>query len=105
MSVRNSDASILSQLKRDRTQASFCTQRRTLQNQVQTGVFVAAVNPQSGVYDATRVDNFNNGNFTTYYRASPATIVSVPCDCGTMPVQTSNENVPIAQPVSSQSPQ
>lgn len=105
MSLRNSDASILSTLKRDRTQAAFFTQRRTLQAQAQTGIFVAPYNPQSGVYDATRVDNFNNGNFPTFYRASPATIISTPCDCNSLPIQTSNENVPISQPVNSQSPQ
>jgi len=42
---------------------------------------VAQVNPQTGVDTNSRILNYNDGNYTTYYRASPATVISVPCDC------------------------
>jgi hypothetical protein len=106
MSTRNSDASQLTLLKQSRTQAAFFNQRRTLQNAAQTGVFVAQVNPQTGVDTNSRILNYNDGNYTTYYRASPATIVSVPCDCADAAAKpTANENVPVQQPVNAASPQ
>jgi len=106
MSCRNFDASQLTQLKRDRTQAAFFNQRRALQNSAQTGVFVAQVNPQTGVETNSRILNYDNGNYTTYYRASPATVISVPCDCAdAAPKPTVNENVPVQQPVNEASPQ
>ena len=106
MSTRNSDASQLTLLKQSRTQAAFFNQRRTLQNAAQTGVFVAQVNPQTGVDTNSRILNYNDGNYTTYYRASPATIISVPCDCSDATAKpVMNENVPVQQPVNSDSPQ
>ena len=106
MSCRNSDASQLTLLKQSRTQAAFFNQRRALQNAAQTGVFVAQVNPQTGVDTNSRILNYNDGNYTTYYRASPATIVSVPCDCSDATAKpTVNENVPVQQPVNAASPQ
>jgi hypothetical protein len=106
MSTRNSDCSQLSQLKRDRVQAAYFYQQRTLQNIAQTGVFVPALNPQTGVYDSTRITYVDTGSQTEYYRAMPATIVNVPCFCtdATTPA-TMNENVPILQPVNQTSPQ
>ena len=106
MSCRNSDASQLTLLKQSRTQAAFFNQRRALQNAAQTGVFVAQVNPQTGVDTNSRILNYNDGNYTTYYRASPATVVSVPCDCSdATTTPTMNENVPVQQPVNAESPQ
>ena len=106
MSCRNSDASQLTLLKQSRTQAAFFNQRRALQNAAQTGVFVAQVNPQTGVDTNSRILNYNDGNYTTYYRASPATIISVPCDCSDATAKpVMNENVPVQQPVNSDSPQ
>ena len=106
MSCRNSDASQLTLLKQSRTQAAFFNQRRALQNAAQTGVFVAQVNPQTGVDTNARILNYNDGNYTTYYRASPATVVSVPCDCSdATTTPTMNENVPVQQPVNAASPQ
>ena len=106
MSCRNSDASQLTLLKQSRTQAAFFNQRRALQNAAQTGVFVAQVNPQTGVDTNSRILNYNDGNFTTYYRASPATVISVPCDCADATAKpVMNENVPVQQPVNAASPQ
>ena len=106
MSCRNSDASQLTVLKQNRTQAAFFNQRRALQNAAQPGIFVAQVNPQTGVDTNSRILNYENGNYTTYYRASPATIVSVPCDCpDAAPRPTANQNVPVQQPVNDASPQ
>ena len=106
MSCRNSDASQLTLLKQSRTQAAFFNQRRTLQNAAQTGVFVAQSNPQTGVDTNSRILNYNDGNYTTYYRASPATIVSVPCDCpDAAPRPVMNQNVPVQQPVNAASPE
>jgi len=71
-------------------------------------VIVNAYNPQTGNYNASKMNDIDNGSRTTYYRASPATIISVPCVCldaSGIPAATQNINVPIQQPVNNSSPQ
>jgi hypothetical protein len=108
MSTRNYDAQELTKLKRDRNEAAFFQRQIVLQNAAQTGVVVNQYNGQTGVYNASKMGDIANGSFTTYYRASPATIISVPCFCvdvSFVPVpQTANINVPIQQPVNDSSP-
>lgn len=108
MSTRNSDASQLTKLKRDRNQATYFSMVRDAQNRAQSGVIVNAYNPQTGNYNASKMNDIDNGSYTTYYRASPATIISVPCICldaSGIPAATQNINVPIQQPVNNSSPQ
>lgn len=106
MSTRNSDASQLTKLKRDRNQAAYFTMINNAQAAAPNGVIVNSYNPQTGNYNASKIGDIDNGSRTTYYRASPATIVSVPCFCtDASPTPTVNENVPIQQPVNDGSPQ
>lgn len=106
MSTRNSDASQLTKLKRDRNQAAFFTLINNAQAAAPNGVIVNSYNPQTGNYNASKMNDIDNGSRTTYYRSSPATIVSVPCICtDTSTPPTQNENVPIKQPVNDASPQ
>ena len=107
MSTRNYDAQELTKLKRDRNEAAFFTRQITLQNAATTGVIVNQYNGQTGVYNASKMGDIANGSFTTYYRASPATIISIPCFCldaSGIPAATANINVPIQQPVNDSSP-
>lgn len=78
MTTRNFDSSDLTRLTRDRTQFSFFSQRTTAQTQAPTGVYVRGINPQTGVTAQSSINNLDNGDYTTYYRAFPTTIVSVP---------------------------
>ena len=108
MSTRNSDASQLTKLKRDRNQATYFSMIRDAQNRAQSGVIVNAYNPQTGNYNASKMNDIDNGSRTTYYRSSPATIISVPCVCqdpSGIPAATQNINVPIQRPVNNSSPQ
>lgn len=108
MSARNSDASQLTKLKRDRNQAAFFNRINTLQAAAQPGVIVNSVNPQTGKYDSSKMADIANGSYTTYYRASPSTVIDIPCFCsGSDVVVTSriNVNQPIQQPVNDHSPQ
>jgi hypothetical protein len=106
MSTRNSDASQLTKLKRDRNQATYFSMLRDAQNGARSGVSYNAYNPQTGNYNASKMNDIDNGSRTTYYRASPATVVSVPCICtDATTANTLNVNVPIQQPVNDGSPQ
>lgn len=78
MTTRNFDSSNLTRLTRDRTQYSFFSQRTTAQNQAKDGVYVRGINPQTGVTAQSSINNLDNGDYTTYYRAFPTTVVSVP---------------------------
>jgi|APCry1669189534_1035231.scaffolds.fasta_scaffold35251_3 gentisate 1,2-dioxygenase len=108
MSTRNYDSSQLTWLKRDRNQAAFFTLINNAQAAAQGGVIVNSYNPQTGNYNASKMNDIDNGSRTTYYRSTPATIISVPCFCvdaSGIPAATQNENVPIQQPVNDASPQ
>jgi hypothetical protein len=59
-------------------QFSFFSQRSTVQNNAKTGVYFRGINPQTGVTAQSSVNNLDNGDYTTYYRAFPTTVVSVP---------------------------
>ena len=81
---------------------------RDAQNGARSGVSYNAYNPQTGNYNASKMNDIDNGSRTTYYRASPATIISVPCVCldaSGIPAATQNINGPIQQPVNNSSPQ
>ena len=78
MTTRNFDSSDLTRLTRDRTQWSFFSQRTTAQTQAPGGVYVRGINPQTGVTAQSSINNLDNGDYTTYYRAFPTTVVSVP---------------------------
>jgi hypothetical protein len=108
MSARNYDAQTLTKLKRDRNEAAFFQRQITLQNAAQPGVVVNQYNGQTGMFNASKMADIANGSFTTYYRASPATVISIPCFCvdaSGIPANTANINVPIQQPVNDRSPE
>jgi len=100
MGTRNFDSSDLIRLTRDRTQFSFFSQRSTEQTTAKDGVYVRGINPQTGVTAQSSVNNLNNGDYTTYYRAFPTTVVSVPYNTlNTTPQQRSEEeDTPIIIP-------
>jgi len=104
------DSSTLTKLKSDRNQAAYFVRQGNLQAAAQPGVFVQNVNPQSGVFDASKFGDIANGSINTYYRSSPATIISfsptfLDVSGNTYPTATANINVPIYQPVNDNSPQ
>jgi hypothetical protein len=66
MSTRNSDASQLTKLKRDRNQATYFSMIRDAQNRATSGVIVNAYNPQTGNYNASKMNDIDNGSRTTY---------------------------------------
>jgi hypothetical protein len=109
MSTRNFDAQELTKLKRDRNEAAFFQRQIVLQNAAQPGIAVNQYNGQTGIFNASKMAEIANGSYATYYRASPATVISVPCFCvdvSFVPVpQTANINVPIQQPVNDRSPE
>jgi hypothetical protein len=78
MTTRNFDSSDLTRLTRDRTQFSFFSQRTTAQAEAKDGVYVRGINPQTGITAQSSVNNLINGDYTTYYRAFPDTVISVP---------------------------
>jgi hypothetical protein len=109
MSTRNYDAKRLTELKRDRNEAAFFDRARQQANAAQTGVFVPQFNPQTGMYDSSKFAEISNGVINVFYRASPATIISLSPTyldvSGNAPVAaTQNVNVPIYQPVNDCSP-
>ena len=120
MSLRNSDCSQLTKLKADRNQAAFFTKARARQNIAQPGVFVGTYNPQSGNFNASKITEIAVGSQTTYYRASPNTVISTPnlytvdlstqtvvnaCDCSLIIPGGNNVTNPVIQPVNDFSPQ
>ena len=78
MTTRNYDSSDLTRLIRDRAQYSNFQLRTIAQNRATNGVYVRGVNPQTGITAQSEVNNLSNGDYTTYYRAFPTTIISVP---------------------------
>jgi hypothetical protein len=104
------DSSTLTKLKGDRNQAAFFSRQGRLQAAAQPGVFVAPFNPQSGLFDASKLGDITTGSINTFYRSSPATIISfsptyLEVSGNVVPVYTQNINVPIIQPVNDNSPQ
>jgi len=109
MSTRNYDAKRLTELKRDRNEAAFFNRAQQQANAAQTGVFVPQFNPQTGMYDSSKFAEISNGAMNVFYRASPATIISLSPTyldvSGNAPAAaTQNVNVPIYQPVNDFSP-
>jgi hypothetical protein len=109
MSTRNSDASQLTKEKRNRNEAAFFNRTQLQINAAQNGVFVQGVNPQSGVYDASKFGEITPGSMNTFYRANPATIISLSPTyldiSGNEPRPAqSNYNVPFYQPINDNSP-
>jgi hypothetical protein len=121
MSLRNSDCSQLTKLKADRNQAAFFSRRVAAQAIATPGTFIAAYNPQSGCFDASKITEITTGSQTVYYRANPNTVVSTPnlytvdqatqtivnaCECNlTLPTNGTSITNPISQPVNDFSPQ
>jgi hypothetical protein len=92
MSTRNSDASQLTKEKRNRNEAAFFNRTQLQINAAQNGVFVQGVNPQSGVYDASKFGEISLS--PTYLDIS-----------GNEPRPAqSNYNVPFYQPINDNSP-
>ena len=109
MSTRNYDAKRLTELKRDRNEAAYFSRQNQQAAAAQTGVYVPQFNPQSGVYDSSKFTEISNGAMNVFYRASPATIISLSPTyldvSGNTPLPaTQNINVPIYQPVNDNSP-
>ena len=109
MSTRNYDAKRLTELKRDRNEAAYFSRQNQQAAAAQTGVYVPQFNPQSGVYDSSKLTEISNGVMNVFYRASPATIISLSPTyldvSGNTPLPaTQNVNVPIYQPVNDNSP-
>lgn len=110
MSTRNYDAKRLTELKRDRNEAAFFDRARVQANAAQTGVFVPQFNPQTGMYNSSKFAEISNGAMNVFYRASPATIISLSptflrdVSGNTPAAATQNINVPIYQPVNDFSP-
>ena len=104
------DSSTLTKLKSDRNQAAYVVRQNTLRRAAQPGVFVESYNPQSGNFDASKFNDIVNGSINTFYRSSPATVISLSPTfldvSGSTPAPaTRNINVPIFQPVNDNSPQ
>jgi hypothetical protein len=104
------DSSTLTKLKGDRNQAAYVVRQNNLKAAAQPGVFVQSYNPQSGTFDASKYTDIVNGSINTFYRSSPATIISLSPTfldvSGSTPTPaTQNINVPIFQPVNDNSPQ
>jgi hypothetical protein len=109
MSTRNYDAKRLTELKRDRNEAAYFSRQNQQAAAAQTGVYVPQFNPQSGVYDSSKFTEISNGAMNVFYRASPATIISLSptyldVSGNTPRPATQNVNVPIYQPVNDNSP-
>ena len=103
------DASTLTKLKSDRNQAAYFVRQNNLKENTQPGVFVQSYNPQSGTFDASKFTDIVNGSINTFYRSSPATVISLSPSfldvSGSAPTPaTQNINVPIFQPVNDISP-
>jgi hypothetical protein len=103
------DSSTLTKLKSDRNQAAYVIRQSTLRRAAQPGVFVESYNPQSGMFDASKFTDIVNGSINTFYRSSPATVISLSPAfldvSGSTPAPaTTNINVPIFQPVNDNSP-
>ena len=104
------DSSTLTKLKSDRNQASYFSRQAARQQAAQPGVYVSGTNPQTGTFDASKFNDIVNGSINTFYRSSPATIISfsptfLDVSGNVYPVATANINVPIYQPVNDNSPQ
>jgi hypothetical protein len=104
------DSSTLTKLKGDRNQAAFFSRQSQLQAAAQPGIFVPSYNPQSGLFDASKIGDITTGSINTFYRSSPATVISysptyLEVSGNVVYVATANENVPIIQPVNDNSPQ
>ena len=80
MTTRNYDSSDLTRLIRDRVQFNNFQMRVTAQNSAAGGIYVRGINPQTGNTADSLIDNLSNGDYTTYYRAFPTTVISVPCN-------------------------
>ena len=103
------DSSTLTKLKSDRNQSSYFIRQQSLQAAAQPGVFVQSYNPQSGTFDASKFTDIKNGSINTFYRSSPATIISysptyLDVSGAVIYSTTQNINVPIVQPVNNCSP-
>jgi hypothetical protein len=103
------DSSTLTKLKSDRNQSSYFIRQQNLQAAAQPGVFVQSYNPQSGTFDASKFTDIKNGSINTFYRSSPATIISysptyLDISGAYIYTTTQNINVPIVQPVNNCSP-
>jgi hypothetical protein len=103
------DSSTLTKLKSDRNQAAYIIRQNTLRRAAQPGIFVESYNPQSGTFDASKFTDIVNGSINTFYRSSPATIISLSPAfldvSGSTPAPaTQNINVPIFQPINDNSP-
>jgi len=104
------DSSTLTKLKSDRNQAAYFLRQNKLQAAAPSGVFVQSYNPQSGTFDASKMGDITTGSLNTFYRASPATVISfsptyLDVSGNVYPTATANINVPIYQPVNDNSPQ
>lgn len=104
------DSSTLTKLKSDRNQAAYFSRQGQLQTAAQPGVFVQSYNPQSGLFDASKIGDITNGSINTFYRSSPATVISysptyLEVSGNVVYSATANINVPIVQPVNDNSPQ
>ena len=103
------DSSTLTKLKGDRNQAAYVVRQNNLKAVTQPGIFVQSYNPQSGNFDASKFNDIVNGSINTFYRSSPATIVSLSptfldISSNVPAAATANINVPIYQPVNDNSP-
>ena len=104
------DSSTLTKLKSDRNQAAYFSRQNQIQTAAQPGVFVPSYNPQSGLFDASKMGDITNGSINTFYRSSPATVISysptyLEVSGNVVYTATQNINVPIVQPVNDNSPQ
>jgi len=104
------DSSTLTKLKADRNQAAYFLRQNKLQAAAQPGVFVQSYNPQSGTFDASKMGDITTGSLNTFYRSSPATVISfsptyLDVSGNIYPTPTANINVPVYQPVNDNSPE
>ena len=105
------DSSTLTKLKSDRNQAAYFNRQGNLRETAPNGVFVQQFNPQTGTFDASKMGDITTGSINTFYRSSPATIISfsptyLDVSGQNYPTNiTANINVPIYQPVNDNSPQ
>jgi len=78
MSARNFDSSILTKLNQARANAFFQTRQNLLTSSSNPTKSFPSFNPQSGNFDATQIRQLHEGDFTTYTKAFPLVIPSVP---------------------------
>jgi hypothetical protein len=103
------DSSTLTKLKSDRNQAAYFNRQGNLRETAPNGVFVQQFNPQTGTFDASKMGDITTGSINTFYRSSPATIISfsptyLDVSGNRYPDLSANINVPIYQPINDNSP-